>query len=87
MKSLGKVLEYPFREPMPPGATATPLNMRYKKIRIDIQVYTTFHLNQTFYTLCHPERSEGSPYSVWCVVSGRKGVKKRPVTTWIDDTL
>ena len=33
-------------------------------------------------SFCHPERSEGSPYSVWGVVSGRKEVKKRPVTTW-----
>ena len=25
---------FPFREPMPPGATATPLNTRYKNIAI-----------------------------------------------------
>ena len=61
-----------------------------------IQVSTTFHLNQTFHPplsswtiplsswtpYCHPERSEGSPHAVWSVVSGRKGGKKCPVTTW-----
>ena len=57
----------------------------------DIQVYTTLlsvilpplsscPLCHPEPPLCHPERSEESPYAVRGVVSGRKGVKKCPVT-------
>ena len=47
-----------------------------------IYLFTTSPLNRTFYTFCHPEQSEGSPYAVLGVVSGRKGVKNGPVATW-----
>ena len=68
----------------------------------DIHIYTTFHLNQTFYTLRHSEPHSVihnpsvilnptlSSWTKWRisirsfggVVSGRKSVKKWPVTTW-----
>ena len=47
-----------------------------------IYLFTTSPLNRTFYTFCHPERSEGSPYAVLSVVSGQKRCQKSPVSTW-----
>ena len=40
--------------------------------------FASLRMTKSWCLYCHPERSEGSPYSVWGIGSGKKRVKKRP---------